>query len=452
MGIDVYKLPQYDILYNLPEGTNIVVCIGGRGGAKTYEVSKYIAFQATINKKRGVVLRDEKELIRESILNEILSRYDTANENGILDQFYIKLDTGIRDKKTGEMLVFTKGFRASDNQKRANLKSISDIDIAVIEEAEDIRDEDKFNTFADSIRNAGSLIIILLNTPDVNHWIIRRYFNTEMAKDENGAPLEGYFSIIPKQIPGFVCIQTNFEDNPFLPAHIISNYRNYGNPESHLYNPYYYWTAIKGYASTGRKGQILTKVKPIKLKEYLDIPVKELYGQDFGTASPAGLVGVKFYQNNSYCRQMNYKPLPVKEIGKMYSTLRFSATDRIIADNAEPDTIEKLKKGWTRQELTADDMQYYPALMRGFFIEPCPTKDIEGGISLMLSMNLYAVEESTDLWNEINNYVYAVDKNKIPTDTPVDDYNHLIDPWRYVCSFYKPKKASNLSQLASAFR
>jgi phage terminase large subunit len=451
-AVEIYKHPKFDVLYDLPAGTHTVVCIGGRAGMKTYEVSKFAAVSATIKKKRIVVIRDEKSRIKESILAEIWERYDTANENGLLDKFYSKNETELKDLKTGKTLIYTKGFRASDNQKRANLKGEANIDIAIVEEGEDIRDEDKFNTFVDSLRKEGAIVIILLNTPDVNHFIIRRYFNTEQAKDDNGAPLDGYFRIHPKQIPGFVCIQTSFEDNPYLPAHVISNYHNYGNPDSHLYNPFYYYTAIKGFASTGRKGQILTKVKPIKLADYLKLPFKEIYGQDFGTASPAGLVGVKFEKNNCYCRQINYKPLPVKEIGKMYSTLKFGAADKIIGDSAEPDTIGKLKKGWTPQELTSDEMQYYPTLTKGFFIEACPTKDIEGGISLMTSLNLYAVEESKDLWNEINNYVYAVDKNKMPTDTPVDDFNHLIDPWRYVVSYYKPRKTTNLSQLASNFR
>lgn len=55
------------------------------------------------------------------------------------------------------------------------MKSVSNIDIAVIEEAEDLRDEDKFNTFSDSIRKEGSVIIIILNTPDVHHWIVKRF-------------------------------------------------------------------------------------------------------------------------------------------------------------------------------------------------------------------------------------------------------------------------------------
>lgn len=423
--INVKVSEKFRILYNLPEGTHTVVLIGGRAGMKTYEASKFIAFSATIKEKRCVVLRDEKERIRESILNEIWQRYDTANANGTLDKFYSKNNNELRKKSTGEALIYTQGFRASDNSKTANLKGSSNIDIAVFEEAEDIRDVEKFNTFVDSLRKDGCLKIILLNTPDVGHWIAKRYFTTKQVAD-------GYYDLVPKDIPGVVIIKSSYKDNPYLPDHTISDYNGYGNPEHHLYNYHYYMTAILGYASTGRKGQILTKVKPISLKEYLELPYKEHYGQDFGTASPAALIGCKFYQNTCWAREINYKPMDVLGLGKLYSQLKFNQTDKIVCDYAEPNSIRKLAEGF--HELSSDDYVKYPELRRGFYTVPCPTKDISAGITLMTGMNLFAVEESTNLWNEINNYVYAQDKYKNYTDEPIDDFNHLLDSWRYVIS------------------
>lgn len=398
-----------------------------RGGRKTYEVSKFIAKSAAVDKKRCVILRDEKELIRETILNDILNRYDAANQYGHLSLSCDRLDTGIKDKKTNEMLVFTKGFRASDRQKIGNLKGSSNIDIAVIEEAEDIRDETKFSIFHDSLRKEGSIVIIILNTPDILHWIVRRYFNLEQVED-------GFYKIIPKEIPGFLCIQTSFEDNPYLPDHIINRYRSYGDPDSHLYNKFYFLTAIKGLASTGRKGQILTKVKPIKLADYLALPFKEIYGQDFGTARPAGLVGVKIDSNNCYCRQINYLPMNILDIGKLYCRLNLDDGDVVIADSAEPTSIGKLRQGWPIDELPKDDIEKYPKLIKGWNVYGVakPKGCIKAGLDIMDGMNLYAVEESTDLWNEIMNYIWAVDKNNNPTGEPMDEFNHIIDPWRYV--------------------
>lgn len=432
---------KFKILYNLPKDINTVVVIGGRGGRKTYEVSKFVAVSATSRKKRCVILRDEKELVRESILNEILLRYDTANCNNYLSQKFDRLDSGIKSLDTNEMMVFTKGFRASRLEQRANLKSISNIDIAVVEEAEDIRDETKFNTFADSIRKEGALIIIILNTPDILHWIIKRFFHIEQVtiqdvpelKQVQQRDLDGYYKLVAKELPGILMIQTGFEDNPFLPDHIISNYRNYGNPESHLYNLHYYLTAIKGFASTGRKGQILSKVRPIKLKDYLELPYREQYGQDFGTSSPAGFIGFKVHRNSCWARELSYKPMDTLAIGKMYCTLKISTGDRIIADSADEKACTKLSTGWSGHELDEQDFITYPGLRHGFNIIRARKgpDSIDYGLQLMTGMNLFAVEESINLWSEINAYIYAQDKWGNYTNDPVDDFNHLIDPWRY---------------------
>ena len=435
-------------LYSLPEGTNMVVLIGGRGGVKTTEGSRYATLQSCINKKRCVILRDEKELVRESILNEVKLRFKEHDEYWKFSTEYNEIDSGIKERETGEMAVFTKGFRASANDKRANLKSISNIDIAVVEELEDVRDEEKFNVFADSIRKAGSLIILILNTPDINHFLIKRYFNLVHLdlKDETGKPIEGYYDIVPKDIKGFFCIKTSFEENRHLPEHIVDNYRNYGNPASHLYNLHYYLTAIKGYASTGRKGQVLKKVKPIKLAEYLKLPYKEYYGQDFGTASPAGTVGVKRHRNTVWCRQINYSPMSTLAIGKMYCTLKIHPTrDKIIADNADPKSITKLNTGWNGEEIDPAEFKVYPGLRNGWDVEPCikGQDSINYGIDAMTEMNLFAVEESKDLWNEILHYVYAQDKNGNYTNDPVDDFNHLIDPWRYVINYLDRSQGSS---------
>lgn len=431
--VEVDALDQFKILYDLPAGTHLVGLIGGRGGAKSYEVSKFIAYSATVQEKRCVLLRDEQVQVKESILNEVLSRYDTANEEGVLDQLYERLEKGIKSRETNEMLVFTKGFRASSNQKQANLKSVANVDIAVVEEGEDIRDETKFNVFADSIRKPGSIIIVIMNTPDIQHWFIKRYFNLEPVLNERGEA-SGYYKITPKKIKGFVCIQTSFEDNPHLPEHIVHNYRSYGDPNSHLYNLHYYMTAILGYASSGRQGQILTKAKSIKLEEYLALPYKEYYGQDFGTASPAGFIGVKVHRNIVWARQINYLPKNTLALGKMYCELDLTLSDEIVADSADKNACDKLQDGWSGHELSDEDFSKYPGLALGFnIIRARKGQDsVKFSLDLLDQCVLYVVEESTDFWNEIYNYVWARDKNGNLTDEPIDDYNHLIDPLRYV--------------------
>lgn len=438
-------------LWNLPKETNLCVLIGGRAGMKTWNVSDFVAHQAAVNKKRCVVLRDEKSLIKTSILNEILNRFDAIPFHTDTD----RLSTGLKDTKSGKDLVFTMGFRASDNTKKANMKGVSDIDIAIIEEAEDITDRDRFNTFVDSLRKEGCLVIVILNTPDIGHFILENYFDTIDAPipdvpEQYKKDFEGYFQIIPKKnIPGFVAIQTGYKQNKWLPQHIIDRYEAYGNPESNTYNPHYYMTAIKGYASTGRKGQVLKKVQPISLRDYMALPFKEYYGQDFGTAAPAGFVGVKFDKNNCYCREINYLPMNVLEIGKLYCSMKLNAGDKIVADCADEKAIKKLKNGFTVQELSKEDLQNYPALLKGFFIVPCVKgpDSVRTSIDLADTLNLFAVSESLNLWEEIRMRIYAQDKNGNYTNEPEPGYDHLQDPWMYliVDRYGKKKTGGSIS-------
>jgi len=434
-------------LWEPPENTNVVVLIGGRGGMKTWGVSEYVSRQAAINKKRCAVLRDEKSRIRQSILNEILNRFDEIP----FDTKVERQETGLKDKVSGKDLVFTMGFKASDNSKTANMKGVSDIDIAIIEEAEDIRDVAKFNSFTDGLRKEGCLIIIILNTPDLNHWILKRYFHTNkpaLPPDNTPAHLlkdfDGYFEIEPKQSPGFLCIKTGYEDNPYLPVSKVKEYNDYGNPESDRYDAHHYMTAIKGYSSSGRKGQVLKKVKEISLTDYLALPFTEFYGQDFGPASPSPLVGVKFDKNNCYCREIDYNPKDVLEIGKLYCRLKFSKADRVIADNADKEAWQKLRNGWKASELKEEDIKNYPDLLRGFNVWPCIKNGVKVGIDLLTSMNLHVVKESENLWREIQLRIYAQDKNGEYTNEPEPGNDHAMDAWIYVATDQRSRKKGRL--------
>lgn len=435
---------KFKILYELPPDTSVVLLIGARGGGKTYEGSKFAAVQATTKKKRIAILRDEKEPIRQSILNEIFLRYDTANRNGVLDTMFEKTETGIKDRQSGTWLVYTKGFRASTVISKTHLKGISDTDIALIEEAEDIRDVTKFNTFTDSIRNEGALIIIITNVPDMGHWLIKRYFKLEPAPIPDHIPegerkkFEGFFRLIPKQLPGVVIVQTSYKDNKWLPAQKVKEYEDYGNPNSERYDPFHYMTDILGYTSSGRKGQIITKAQRISMADYLKLPYREVYGQDFGTASPAGLVGAKIHRNTIWARQLNYKPMDELDIAKLYCSLKFTQADRIIADSADEKACTRLLNGWAGHELSVEDFRKYPRLSSGFNIVRARKgpDSIEYGIRVLLRMNIFIVDESEDFWNEVYNYIYAQDKYMNYTNDPVDDFNHLIDPLRYIALDY----------------
>jgi len=137
--------------------------------------------------------------------------------------------------------------------------------------------------------------------------------------------------------------------------------------------------------------------------------------------------------------------MSAKELAILYSTLKFTSSDLIIADNADKKSIQKLKNGFKADELTPDERMKYPTIMRGFHVKECSKVDgIQGGITLLKSQQLYFVEESTNLWYEAANYIYGTDKYGNATNDPIDDFNHLIDPLRYIADNQLNKKSMDI--------
>lgn len=441
---------QFRPLYNVPPNTKLILALGGRGGMKTYEVSKSAAYHCTLGGKRIQILRDEETRIKDSILSEILTHYDKANisSGNRLDKYFNRLENGIKLRSNGDSVLFTKGFRQSSLEKSAGMKGVANVDIAIIEEGEDVRDKFLFNSYHDSLRKANeagelvSYIIFIMNPPDVNHFIIRDYYDLVPveAKDHPeclAKDVEGYFKLIPKQLDGVIYIFTTYKDNKYLPTLTKEKYELYGihsidgkpNP---FYDPHYYLNQIMGYCTTGRKGQYFKRYQMISNEEYMALPYTEVYGLDFGTTSPAGLIAVKAHRNNIYVKELNYEPLPVKQLGFEMDRLGLKGDSLIVADCAEPETIKTLRYGQAHT-MSQEEIQRYPVCAMGFGnIRESPDKRIEAGISRLLGMNIHVVSGSDNLINEFANYCEAVDRNGIGTGKPVDAYNHLIDPLRYV--------------------
>jgi len=73
---------------------------------------------------------------------------------------------------------------------------------------------------------------------------------------------------------------------------------------------------------------------------------------------------------------------------------------------------------------------------------------IEAGILVMQSMNIYVTKRSENIIKELKNYTYKQDKDGKWLTTPIDAYNHCIDPTRYVLmDDYGYKKSRGLQRI-----
>lgn len=403
-------LPAYRVLYDLPPDVWLVVNMGGRGGGKSHETSKFATIMPLQKGKRVAILRDQQSSIEQSILNEIKNRFDEINTKagGFYAQYFQMQERALKNKATNIDMIFTKGFQTSTKSQKAALKSISDVDIAIIEEFEDIRDETKFNTFADSIRKEGSVIVVNLNTPEKGHWFIKRFFTLE------DTPYEGFFKAVPRPIKGVVHTFTTYADNPFLTEKITTKYEAYGDPNNELYDLDYYCSAILGLVSEGKKGRIYRHWQPISYEEFRQLPYPSFAGLDFGYSNdPTAIVEIKKHNNNVWIRGICYQTELLDQQTAKIIRENLPTDCPIYADSAEPKSIENLRRM---------GINILPAI-KG-------PDSILAGIKAVKSNKVYYVPNK-DLENEYTEYSWALDANKNPIDRPEDMNNHYMDALRY---------------------
>ena len=136
------------------EYTNFV-SRGGRGSGKTYQFADAVVVEASLRKVRVLVTREIQDSIDESIKAEI----EKAISNRGLDGFFKITNTYI-EGVNGSLFIF-KGLK---NNIRS-VKSISNVDIALCEEAESIT-KVSWDTFLPSIRpDSGRPIVIVIFNP-----------------------------------------------------------------------------------------------------------------------------------------------------------------------------------------------------------------------------------------------------------------------------------------------
>jgi phage terminase large subunit len=391
---------------------DLAILIGGRGSGKSFNAGQYVTLRHFHNyKTKTLLLRDVSKSIKQSILENIKNKFEEINtqSSGFYSNIFQIQENGIKfiTKESSEDVVITKGFRKSRVEQSADLKGYEDIDIAILEEAEDLRDEERANQLFDTLRKEGHKVIIILNTPDVEHWIIKRYFDLEPSKYDE------HYNIIPKKIEGVLQIFSTFEDNHHLPLKTKKKYRSYGDPKSPNYNPEYYASQILGLARATRHGLIF---KPGQYEVFEQDPVWETsklcYGLDFGYNHPTALT-LNMLDDNTLTTDtiMYMSGVQPDEIVRLLERYVINKHIPIIADSARPEIIAMLQKA-------------------GFLCIASKkgAGSIEEGITRLKALKWKIRGQIVD---EVSKYQWKTDVNGIATDMPLDKDNHGVDSVRY---------------------
>lgn len=139
------------------------------------------------------------------------------------------------------------------------------------------------------------------------------------------------------------------------------------------------------------------------------------YGMDFGyTNSPTAIVKVGKNGNNLFVQKKFYHPVDnASDLAKAIESIDIG-TSHLWADSADPAMISDLVlKG-----------------VRCFAAKKFPGS-IKYGIDLIKQHKVHLVRDP-DLRREFDNYKWR-ELNGVSLNEPVDDFNHAIDAFRYVC-------------------
>jgi phage terminase large subunit len=329
-----------------------------------------------------------------SIVPEFLEKITLL---GFEDIFSINKTDVLNTSNQSDILF--RGIKTSSGNQTARLKSLQGISCWVLDEAEELIDEDIFDTIDLSIREKGiqNRVILILNPTTKEHWIYNRFFQDKGVE------------------AGFNGIKDNV-------CYIHSTYLDNKDNLSQSF-----LERIKSLMHTNFKkyqhkilGGWLDKAEGVVFEnwsfgEFNPNELQTSCGMDFGfSIDPDSLIEVAIDKKHKriYVKEHIYQNgLKSHELAKI---ILDKADDKlIIADSAEPRLIEDLRH-------------------LGVNIKPVKKGTIESGITRILDYELIVSPESKNIAKELNNYVYADKGSKLY----VDNYNHAIDAIRYNCIYH----------------
>jgi phage terminase large subunit len=217
-----------------------------------------------------------------------------------------------------------------------------------------------------------------------------------------------------------------YKDNEALPETIITEIeaaRDKAKDSAYWEN----WVRVYVEGQIGSlQGAIFSTFEQVKQEEINDAQLLAL-GLDWGfTNDPTALVAVYRKDGKVLLHELIYEAgLTNQDIGERMRSLGVNKSHEIIADSAEPKSIEELRRMGFR----------VTAAVKG-------ADSVRQGIDILQRHDLAVTETSLNLIKELRNYKWATDKSGKTLNEPIDTYNHICDAARYV-ALMKLKLANN---------
>ena len=222
---------------------------------------------------------------------------------------------------------------------------------------------------------------------------------------------------------------STYKDNPFLEQKIIDDLEKLRDKNKSL------WTVYGLGLRAVIEGRIFDSFEIVE-----SVPGQVRWhriGMDFGyTNDPTAIVRVSIYGDDLYLDEICYRTRMLTN--DIIKVLKAECDgEKVISESADPRLIDEIHNAG----VNIHAVEKYAG-------------SINAGLAKMKEYNIKITKRSANIKKEIENYVYAQDKDGKYLNQPVDDYNHSIDASRYVVLaevIGRNKKTLNIDQIARMF-
>lgn len=374
-----------DLILNNPN-ENVFVISGGQGASKTISILQLIiqsllssekeatVLSSELSKMKRTVIRDYKKICKdwgvlanEDDFNKTESKHEYKNDS-YLD--FIGADVSDVGKGLRRNILYINEANKMDIETAIQL--ISRADLTII----DYNPDKLF--WGDDFKNANNFITLTFEDNE--------YLSESEVK-----------SILDYKQKGFI--------NPDLPFDLLFNEKNIKSK---------YWANKWKVYGLGLVGQ-LDGVVFTNWRVCDSIPKDAefiCHGLDFGfTNDPSGFGSLFRYNGELWADELIYETgLTNSDLIKIFELLGIKKSDMIVADSAEPKSIEDIRRA-------------------GFRIEGAKkgADSIRNSIDTLHAQFINVTKRSVNLIKELETYTWATDKNGNTTGEPIDKNNHAID-------------------------
>lgn len=361
---------------------------GGRGSGKSFTVAKMAAIWGAIEPLRILCTREYQNSIKQSFHAELKSAIEA--EPWLAAQYDVGIDY-LRHKTNGTEFMFA-GLRTNIS----SIKSMAQIDLCVVEEAETVPHA-SWRDLVPTIRAAGSGFIVIYNPRRRDSWVAQTFDTAKLP-------------------PRTCLVDINFNDNPWFPAPLDEQRLH----DLEALDPALYAHIWEGAYYENSDAQVFAgkvAVQNFKPSPDWDGPY---YGGDFGfSQDPTAAVEVWIGDGNLYIHREAVKIALELDDTASFVCENIPGFDSLTSrwDCARPESISHLKR-------------------HGMPKATAVTKwagSVEDGIQYIRSFKQIIIHpQCANMQREARLYSYKIDRlSGDVTNVLVDAENHCWDAVRY---------------------